>query len=488
MNKYDEREVLKNRWKVSPGLFMHQVVGLKPYEYQTKMLNFKGILYKDGRVYQAVILPRDSGKSELGTIGEAIWYICHNPNIVTQIIAETIDLAMDFLSAIKMQFEQNKAILEVYGDHKGKAWSAKRIISKQRNIVRKEATVQCLGAGGAVVGRHVDIQWLDDVVSKKNSRTPELREELKDWYVKLICPILNPGGIQKIRGTRYYHQDLYSFLRKAYGSEAFFTLKSLTKDENGNYVSYCPERYSVENLLAIKQRDLVAFLTQYQNETSILVSNIIGEGNIITVDEREIPPWEELTGFMGLDPAIKKKDKTDPFSLHTLGVHKATGLIYLLRQVSIEGVSKPDDPYTMLEIVLKEWHYLRSRGLQVWAIGAEANAFQALLHNVVRNNAQKYGMLPFIEVYNLRDKSQRLHAIAHYFTRKLVRVDGSLDTLIEQLAQFPDVEKDDEVDSMMNAFQVMEETGTEALGLPIDIIGDMMKEGKKGSSIFLGWD
>jgi hypothetical protein len=456
---------------------MHQVVGLKPYDYQLKMLNYKGVKYKDGRIYQIVILPRDSGKSELGTIGEALWYICNDPNIVTQIIAETIDLSMDFLSAIKMHFEQNDSIHKVYGDHKGKSWSAKRIISKQRTQVRKEATVQCLGAGGAVVGRHVDIQWLDDVVSKKNSKTKELRDDLKDWYVKLICPILNPGGIQKIRGTRYYHHDLYNFMRKAYGDDSIFSLKSLTRNDKGNYQSYCPERYTVENLLAIKERDLVAFLTQYQNETSILVSNIIGQGNIITVDEREIPPYEEMAGFQGVDPAIKKKEKTDPFSMHTLGVHTTTGIIYLLRQVSIEGASKPDDPETMAETIRNEWMYMRSRGLSIWGIGIESNIFQALLYNFMNNRPESYGLLPIIEVYNLKDKSMRLHAIAHYFTRKLVRIDKTLGELIEQLAQFPDVEKDDEVDSMMNAFQVMEETGTESLGIAVDVIGDMMSGG-----------
>lgn len=470
MNKFDERELLKERWAKSKALFMHQVVGLKPYDYQVDMLNFRGSMYEDGRIYQAVILPRDSGKSEIGTIGEALWEICHNPNLKSQFIAETRDLAADFLGAVQANFEQNDTLRAVYGDHVGAKWSAYRMVSKQRTIIGKEPTIQVLGAGGAVVGRHVDIQWLDDVVSKKNSRTKELRADLKDWYNKLICPILNPGGTQKIRGTRYYHDDLYSFILKTYGKKAIYSIPSVTWDDDGVATSYCPQRYTVGNLLAIKKKDLVTFLTQYQNDTDILVSNIINADCIIQVAENEIPPYREMVGFQGVDPSIKKGNKTDHFAMHTLGVHRDTGLIYLLRQVSLQGYNKPDDPDSMLAMISHEYRFMKDRELDIWGIGVECNNFQALLANVVRNNPQIYGFLPFIEVYNITDKSTRLHSHSHYFNRELVRINSELTDLIEQLLKFPDVEYDDEVDSMMNAFKIMSETGSESLGIPIDIM------------------
>lgn len=494
----DSRERLKERWKHSKGLFISQVLQLPITEFQADILNWEGVQYS-GRTIQGVLAPRGSGKSEVGTIGDACHEMCHNKDLAGQIIAESLSTATTFLSAIKQNFERNDLLRSAYGDHVSDEWSATRITSAKRSVIRKEPTIQCLGAQGAIVGRHVDYQWCDDLVSLKNSATDDTRKKMRNWYDTALMPILDPGGVQKIRGTRYFQKDLYYSMMKAFGEEAFLIIPAIFRDpgyidenafpagriekmgregreifySSGNACiwpqtdehSYWEPRWPLYTLQEIRKKDFVSFNTQYQNNTNVLKSELLNDDAIVVIPESKIPPLHQLICYQGVDPARKIDGSGSYFSITTIGVHKETGLIYILRQLD----KKLADPVVMCDFIFSEFMWVIRNGGTVHGTGVEDNAFQGVLVNHINANPKKYGVIPFVRKTSLKDKFARFIDCSRWFNGGYVRFSAEVSQLIEDTAEFPDCDIKDRVDSLMHALETMKISGLQALGLDFDI-------------------
>jgi len=77
----------------------------------------------------------------------------------------------------------------------------------------KEPTVQAFSRDKQFIGQRVDLNLWDDLVSKRNSSTPEQREDLTDWWFSEAETRTEPGGIVALIGTRYGKFDLYRHCR-----------------------------------------------------------------------------------------------------------------------------------------------------------------------------------------------------------------------------------------------------------------------------------
>jgi len=474
-------------------------MGLPMTPFQAKIVNWEGKQFA-GQWIQGVLAPRGSGKSEVGTIGDCTHEICYDPELTSQIIAESEGTACVFLSAIRQHLERNPLILSCFGKHESeKEWSITRITSAQRKSIKKEPTVQCLGAAGRIVGRHVRIQWCDDLVSLTNSATEETRKKLKHWYSTALCPILDPGGFQRIRGTRYFQKDLYYSLLKMYGESAFLKIPALYYDDtfvdtcampqgdiefqgpegiikfNSQGLSclypqsyehsYWPERFPLWVLLQLRMKDVISFNTQYQNNTNVLKSELLNEGALVVAKESEIPPIDKLVCYQGVDPARKASGDGCLFSITTIGVDKWTGLIYILRQTD----RKLADPDLMCKFIVGEYYWIKRLGGTIQAIGIESNAFQGILATSIRANPKEYGVLPITPKNTGKDKEMRFINVSKYFNMGHVRFHPSCAKLLEDVAEFPDCDLKDRVDSMMHAFEVFEMGGSKFLGFDMDI-------------------
>jgi predicted phage terminase large subunit-like protein len=487
----DQKEELVYRWQHNKSLFMKQVLNYPLMPFQIAMLKHKGAKHM-GRNISMRLLPRDSGKSWGGTIGDAIFETCMNPNLRGQIIAEALETAVMFLGEVKAQLDGNDKLKYFFGEHTGRTWAQKRIVSKQRTKIFKEPTLEALGAGGATVGRHVDIQWMDDVVSERTSSTTDKQDKLAQWYDKTATPVLEQGGDQRINGTRWYPTDLYNYLLDKYGTDILFKLPALTEigvreynDErarmgdcmpvkfvNGRVdhsdqilQSYFPERYPPIILHELRRSNPVTFASQYQNDISLLNSAFIKPEAIKIISSSEWPDFRTLNFFIGVDPATGTKKGTDYFSSCTVAHSEQTGKIYIFRSTRL----KLSDSSEMLDHILGEWRWVYENSGTVVDIAIESNAFQSVIAHAAYNDPEKYGLLPISEIFNLKDKVQRLISIAHYFNLDKVLFDEDCDPLITELLQFPNVAHDDRVDAMMNAFQALNTTGFAGLSLPMNI-------------------
>ena len=126
------------------------------------------------------------------------------------------------------------------------------------------------GIDSPPLGGRFDLIIPDDIADEKNMMTGLQREKVRGTLSDTINPMLVPKtGRYIIASTRWAHDDPVWWAE----ARGFYKLerKALTKDEDGHWVSYWPERFPAEWLLAEwgKYRDSgneKAFLRQYQNE------------------------------------------------------------------------------------------------------------------------------------------------------------------------------------------------------------------------------
>lgn len=179
--------------------------------------------------YRKIEMPRETGKSTLITQGYAIQRICQDPNVAILICNEKETLAKDFLSAIKFQFENNDLLRALFPevippDMNATTWSGTRIVVN-RTSGRPDPTVDIIGVGGTITGKHPDLILVDDMISREameNARAGswQIMHQTNRWIHQLE-PIVNKGAkpFPEIIfiGTRWWHNDCYEHIEEAYG-------------------------------------------------------------------------------------------------------------------------------------------------------------------------------------------------------------------------------------------------------------------------------
>lgn len=136
-------------------------------------------------VRRAVAAPRGHAKSTnltfKGTMHSTLYGYKHYPII----ISDSSEQAEGFLDNIRVEFEENTAILEDFGPLAGSVWRSNVLVTKT-NI-----KIEAIGSGKKIRGRkhrnwRPDLIILDDVENDENVRTPEQRSKLKNWFDKAV--------------------------------------------------------------------------------------------------------------------------------------------------------------------------------------------------------------------------------------------------------------------------------------------------------------
>ncbi|MGH7744553.1 MAG: hypothetical protein ACREQ5_07015, partial [Candidatus Dormibacteria bacterium] len=101
---------------------------------------------------------------------------------------------------------------EFHGDVKAESskWSESAIILSTRTINRKEPSIDTCALDRPKVGGHYDLIIIDDLHTRENI-TPKLLRKSR-MFLNDLQPLLKPGGVLVLVGTRWHHQDIYSHI------------------------------------------------------------------------------------------------------------------------------------------------------------------------------------------------------------------------------------------------------------------------------------
>lgn len=184
-----------------------------------EMLDYYARCMSPGRVDKQkrsiLLVPRDCFKTTGCTVGGTVDGLSEDPNLRYLIAAHSHQYATEILSEIKWQFEWNEGLrseMGLQGDARkwGSKWAEESITLPTRTVVKKEATIATCGLDNPKVGGHYDRIVIDDIHTSENL-TPKLLRKAQR-FVRLLLPVLEPGGVLFIVGTRWHYDDIFGWL------------------------------------------------------------------------------------------------------------------------------------------------------------------------------------------------------------------------------------------------------------------------------------
>lgn len=435
-------------------------------------------------VRRAVAAPRGHAKSTnltfKGTMHSTLYGYKHYPII----ISDSSEQAEGFLDNIRVEFEENTAILEDFGALAGSVWRSNVLVTKT-NI-----KIEAIGSGKKIRGRkhrnwRPDLIILDDVENDENVRTPEQRKKLKDWFDKAVSKSGDDYTDIVYIGTLLHYDSLLAktLTNPAYRSikykaviqfsqaddlwqqwESIFT--DLSNDDResealaffqahkeamleGTQVLW-EEKLSYYDLMVMRVSEGEAsFNSEEQNEPINPDDCLFMEEWFDYYNEAEVNFGDPAFDFFGfIDPSLGKTKRSDFSAIVTLAKHKGSGYMYV-----VDADIERRHPDRIIADVLAKERWLRaSFGHGYRKLGAETNQFQWFLKEELAKASAKAGLyLPIEEVQQTSDKVMRIQTLQPDVKNKYIKFNRRHKRLLEQLTQFPMGAHDDGPDALEGA-------------------------------------
>ena len=435
-------------------------------------------------VSRAVAAPRGHAKSTnltfKGTMHSTLYGYKHYPII----ISDSSEQAEGFLDNIRVEFEENTAILEDFGSLAGSVWRSNVLVTKT-NI-----KIEAIGSGKKIRGRkhrnwRPDLIILDDVENDENVRTPEQRKKLKDWFDKAVSKSGDDYTDIVYIGTLLHYDSLLAktLTNPAYRSikykaviqfsqaddlwqqwESIFT--DLSNDDResealaffqahkeamleGTQVLW-EEKLSYYDLMVMRVSEGEAsFNSEEQNEPINPDDCLFMEEWFDYYNEAEVNFGDPAFDFFGfIDPSLGKTKRSDFSAIVTLAKHKGSGYMYV-----VDADIERRHPDRIIADVLAKERWLRaSFGHGYRKLGAETNQFQWFLKEELAKASAKAGLyLPIEEVQQTSDKVMRIQTLQPDVKNKYIKFNRRHKRLLEQLTQFPMGAHDDGPDALEGA-------------------------------------
>ena len=435
-------------------------------------------------VRRAVAAPRGHAKSTnltfKGTMHSTLYGYKHYPII----ISDSSEQADGFLDNIRVEFEENTAILEDFGSLAGSVWRSNVLVTKT-NI-----KIEAIGSGKKIRGRkhrnwRPDLIILDDVENDENVRTPEQRKKLKDWFDKAVSKSGDDYTDIVYIGTLLHYDSLLAktLTNPAYRSikykaviqfsqaddlwqqwETIFT--DLSNDDResealaffqahkeamleGTQVLW-EEKLSYYDLMVMRVSEGEAsFNSEEQNEPINPDDCLFMEEWFDYYNEAEVNFGDPAFDFFGfIDPSLGKTKRSDFSAIVTLAKHKGSGYMYV-----VDADIERRHPDRIIADVLAKERWLRaSFGHGYRKLGAETNQFQWFLKEELAKASAKAGLyLPIEEVQQTSDKVMRIQTLQPDVKNKYIKFNRRHKRLLEQLTQFPMGAHDDGPDALEGA-------------------------------------
>jgi predicted phage terminase large subunit-like protein len=350
--------------------------------------------------------PRGHAKTTWGDTIFLCWLISQFPHLRIGLLSKKDELAYDFSKAIRWTFENNPRHHEIFGRNVSAAkWTDKEWYHSDSPWQgQKDMTLFAAGTGSAIVSKRFDIILADDILDAENTKTPEQRAAVEEWWQKTVRPCLTPNGIIIMLGTRWAVEDLYEKLSDddEDGEESDFELmlrQAIIEDPVTKEVTALwPEVWSLERLAKeLKNMGSAWFSCAYQNDVSGLA-----KGNVFRKDDfdyfKRLDPEKSYTIRMGMDLASSEKQTAD-FTARCTTAEDEDGNFYVL------AVYRDRRETDHADFVVDGWMAHQHMALVI----CENNAFQSTL---IKEVMRDYPQIPIEGKKTDVDKVTRARAVA----------------------------------------------------------------------------
>ena len=261
--------------------------------------------------------PPGSGKSTLFTHDITTWAIVRDRTIRVMIGSRTERQARMYVGRIKrslerdvplradadsvakkIAFDAEACLSDDFGMFKPEGrsdlWAANGLTVRQTAgtaLDDKEPTVSAWGMDSGFLGGRFDLVIWDDLVDRKNTRTPEARDAIRDWWDSEAETRIEPGGVLLLQGQRISPDDLYRYCLDKQDDDERMMYHHVTFP--AHHVDVCNEDHGVDArpwpdgclidpvrlpwkfLESRKRNNPKAFTLQYQQEDHYGTSGLV---------------------------------------------------------------------------------------------------------------------------------------------------------------------------------------------------------------------
>lgn len=224
-------------------------LGIQPANVDMLPLSDVGDEFDNQRLY---ICHRGYYKTTIVTKVHSLQLLLNFPNIRLVLIHNKQDNSSDNLRTIKEYF-LSTSIKQLFPEYIpfGKEWGNLSGFSSacKTDIARSEDSVEAIGVGTEITGRHWDVAKKDDLVTEDSVTTDEQIKKTEDYDDRFNAGHFTSPKfkIQDYSGTRYHFADLYS---KKQNDKNVKVIKIKLEDGKGNPTH--PERFTPADIILIK--------------------------------------------------------------------------------------------------------------------------------------------------------------------------------------------------------------------------------------------
>lgn len=401
-----------------------------------------------------LMMPRNSFKSSVVTIGFALQFILHDGNARVLVDSETFSKAKAFLAEIKGHLEDGEKYRDVFYTIYGKypdddkkstttRWTDSQIDVSCRTKKRKEPTFSASGIDKSINGMHYDLIICDDLHSEKNITNKEQIQQVIDHW-KLSLSLLEPNKYMVVIGTRWSYKDMYQYLLDA-ERDRFNILVRSAIDEDDNL--FFPEILTREFLdKQKKSQGSYIFSCQYLN------SPVDDETATFKRSYFQYKNWEDVRGrpmnwYLAIDPSFD-----GPYSDYVGMVECA---------MDYQGELIVGDVYrlklTYAQIIQLMFDLYQAKKYKTIVVETVATQ-KSLSYMLNEEQRRRQVWLPVKELASRHNaKEERIRGLAPYYEFRRVwhlRDGKMIEELEDELLHFPVGKHDDVIDALSTVLEI----------------------------------
>jgi predicted phage terminase large subunit-like protein len=394
-----------------------------------------------------ILAPRGSAKSTWLSYFIA-WVIGHNPGIQCIYLSYSEKIAIS-RSRIIRRIIESPLYQEVFPDiAKSSRWTDTLWeIDKPRakiSSIESDYTFYAVGCLGSIVSRRSNLIVCDDLIKSSQSiLNRDIREQMVSNFYEAVLPTLIPGGRVIDIGTRFRRDDIHA---TEFTTEKGWNIVQQSAVnlnlQTGEETSFWEERFGIDYLQDLREKDPVSFSFQYQNLVKETGTESISYDWILRGDIPDIDQFESMT--LGIDLASSLKDRSDYTAFVLTG--RRNGFYYVIDNKFGKWVGNIDK-FDIIKKMYKEW-----------------GEFEVLVENVAYQSSFISDFESYIEqegITELRcsgvklkgDKLQRLSGLKGLFQRGKIVFNKYrlMNRLIEEICNLGQATHDDGCDAFIYA-------------------------------------
>jgi len=384
------------------------------------------------------------------------------------------DIAAQLMGPTLHELEMNQRIKDDFGDlyRDPEGLSRRRMIwSHRRAVTHTGVYLECLGVNASLrskkwLNHRPDLGILDDVDKDESATSNGSKSKnLIQRYTSVIAERFDDtNGNIIVSGNRVNEASLIARLAKYGESHGWHvrTFRVFEHDEKGNRVYTWPERFG-PSWEESKLDALMGNRADFDRE--FLQHTITSESDFTEVTRYKPDELAEVLRecdlYIAMDPAAKQSNRADFTAVVPLAYHAATAVSYVLPCTNIHcKISRQAS-------LLIEMYIAYISAVSFIKLGCEAVGFQTVLAPLVRDEAEKEGLInfPIEEILNAAThgdkytRSRRLFPLINNGRIKFSDSDPVQNILIDQLSAIARgvlPENDDLADAMEMANRMRE--------------------------------